>query len=1006
MNNTYNYDYYHDYYSPSGTNIPYEDPEHWVSFFGMIADHIVKDLHPKTVLDAGCAMGYLVAALRDRGVKAYGIDISEYAISQVREDIQPYCVVGSLTEPFPESLPTRYDLVVTIEVLEHLYAEDGKTAIKKLCELSDQVLFSSTPDDYTEKTHVNVQQREYWARLFAENGFFDDLSYRPTYLTYYATLFKKNDNLLRQIEDYERFIRNNEKQLKKDQETFDAYKKLYPGINCQATFYFNNGDGYSAENAITINYDASQQSVFSIDIPAGCTSVRFDPAEGSYCIARIIDATADYGDVPYRSLNGESLDSTEFFFTRDPQIEFIFTRSTQQLIIRAAIYVYDDPLLFQHLKAMPLIEYARTKAEEQNAELKNQLADTQNQLADTQNQLASAQYSYEVISNAFFWKLTKPMRTSVDYLYRYPSFQLAVKGMKSLKNEGVRPTWDKTKKKLLHGNKNPFELYSKGELALQRIEVFPRKIKFSIVVPLYNTPENFLEEMIRSVKTQTYSNWELCLADGSDAEHENVQNICQQYVKKDKRIKYQKLERNLGISGNTNACLEMSTGDYIALFDHDDLLHPAALHDVMKAICEQDADFIYTDENSFHNDPKDAFCPHFKQDYAPDSLRGINYICHLTVFKKNLLEETGLFRPECDGSQDYDMVLRLTEKARRIVHIPEILYYWRAHAGSVAADVAVKPYVIEAAHKAIGDHLERIGLQGQVLDTVIPSVYRIKYEIIGTPLVSIMIPNYEHKAELQTCLNSIFEKSTYPNFEIIVIENNSKSEEIFSYYEEIQKKWANVKVVRWTGQFNYSAINNFGASCAKGEHLLLLNNDIEVITPDWIQEMLMFSQRADVGAVGAMFYYPDNTIQHAGVIVGLGGVAGHSHKHFKRNDRGYMYRLAYAQNLTAVTAACLMVKKAVWDDVGGLDEDFQVAFNDVDFCMRVRRAGYLNVWTPFAELYHYESKSRGYEDTPEKQKRFEGEVRRFRERWEKELAAGDPYYNPNLTLDREDFSLR
>ncbi len=780
--------------------------------------------------------------------------------------------------------------------------------------------------------------------------------------------------------------------------------------NRQATVYFNTGSGYSEESAIHFSVPASGLIDREWELPEGCVSVRFDPVEDMYSVVQILEAVSDNGIAVVSNSNGENCNSATSFLTTDPQVEFVFSRPTRKLRIRAEVYAYDDPLL---LKTLTEACQNRKKLEERLQSTIKELGHYKehyfaaiNQREDLKNQLAAAQYDYAVISNAFFWKLTKPMRTSVDFLYRYPSFQLAVKGMKSLKNEGVRPTWDKTKNKLLHGNKNPSELYSKRELALQRIEAFPRKIKFSIVVPLYNTPEIFLKEMIRSVKAQTYSDWELCLADGSDAEHENVQNICQQYVKKDKRIKYQKLKKNLGISGNTNACLEMSTGDYIALFDHDDLLHPAALHDVMKAICEQDADFIYTDENSFHNDPKDAFCPHFKQDYAPDSLRGINYICHLTVFKKSLLEETGLFRPECDGSQDYDMVLRLTEKAQRIVHIPEILYYWRAHAGSVASDVGVKPYVIQAAHKAIGDHLERIGLQGQVLDTVIPSVYRIKYEIIGTPLVSIMIPNYEHKAELQTCLDSIFEKSTYPNFEIIVIENNSRSEEIISYYEEIQKKWANVKVVRWTGKFNYSAINNFGASCAKGEHLLLLNNDIEVITPDWIQEMLMFSQRADVGAVGAMLYYPDNTIQHAGVIVGLGGVAGHSHKHFKRNDRGYMYRLAYAQNLTAVTAACLMVKKAVWDEVGGLDEDFQVAFNDVDFCMRVRRAGYLNVWTPFAELYHYESKSRGYEDTPEKQKRFEGEIRRFQERWVKELAAGDPYYNPNLTLDREDFSPR
>ena len=757
--------------------------------------------------------------------------------------------------------------------------------------------------------------------------------------------------------------------------------------NRQATVYFNTGSGYSEESAIHFSVPASGLVDREWELPEGCISVRFDPVEDMYSVVQILEAISDDGIVAVSNSNGEDWNLAMFFLTTDPHMEFIFSKPAKRLRVRAVIYTYNDPIL---LKTLTEACQGKKIREE---ELKRQLA--------------AAQYDYAVISSAFFWKLTKPMRTSVDFLYRIPPFQLAVKGMKSLKNEGVRPTWDKTKTKLLEGKRNSFELYSKRELALQRIESFPRKIKFSIVVPLYNTPGRFLREMIESVRGQTYSDWELCLADGSDAEHENVQKICQQYVKKDKRIQYRKLEKNLGISGNTNACLEMSTGDYIALFDHDDLLHPAALHDVMKAICEQDADFIYTDEATFQSpDIRKITVAHYKPDFAIDNLRANNYICHFTVFSRALLELAGGFQSACDGSQDYDMVLRLTEQAQKIVHIPKILYYWRAHSGSVAADVGVKPYVIQAAHKAVQDHLQRVGLKGEVTDTVVPSIYRIQYEISGTPLVSILIPNYEHRQELETCLNSIFEKTTYSNFEIVIIENNSQSEDIFSYYRIIQKKWKNVRVVYYKGPFNYSAINNYGARFTEGEHLLLLNNDTEIITPDWIQEMLMFSQRPDVGAVGAKLYYPDDTIQHAGIAVGLLTLAGHLHRGFDRYHPGYMGRLVYAQDFSAVTGACLMVRKTVWDEIGGLDESFEVAFNDVDFCMRIRKAGYLVIWTPFAELYHYESKSRGYEDTPEKQRRFEGEVRRFRERWEKELAAGDPYYNPNLTLDREDFSPR
>ena len=629
-------------------------------------------------------------------------------------------------------------------------------------------------------------------------------------------------------------------------------------------------------------------------------------------------------------------------------------------------------------------------------------------------QLAEVQNAYSAISNAFFWKITKPFRVCLDALKRIfgkvAFFRLMGKGIRCLHENGWSYTWHKVKNKLKHRQEytalTNTPLFTEEELEAQRTKVFPRSIKFSVVVPLYNTPEKFLHEMIRSVIDQTYADWELCMADGSDEAHGNVERICRQYMRKDLRIKYQRLEENLGISGNTNACLEMATGDYIGLFDHDDLLHPAALHEVMRAICEQDADFIYTDENTFHEKPEDAFCPHFKPDYAPDTLRSYNYICHFTVFSRELLDEVGNFRREFDGSQDYDMVLRLTEKASKIVHIPEILYFWRAHSGSTAGDISAKPYTMDAARRALGEHLDRVGLVGEVEDSSIPSTYRIKYTISGCPKVSIVIPNMDHADTLRTCISSILEKTTYENFEIVIIENNSRKEETFAYYDEL-KTDPRIQIVTWEGKFNYSAINNFGVrEAATGEYILLLNNDIEVITPDWLQEMLMFAQRPDVGAVGAMLYYPDDTIQHAGVVLGIGGVAGHAHKYFPRGDFGYMSRATIAQDLSVVTAACVMLPRTVWDEVGGLDETFEVAFNDVDLCMRIRKAGYLIVWTPYAELYHYESKSRGAEDTPEKKKRFEGEVRRFQARWKSELAAGDPYYNPNLTLVREDFSVK
>lgn len=631
------------------------------------------------------------------------------------------------------------------------------------------------------------------------------------------------------------------------------------------------------------------------------------------------------------------------------------------------------------------------------------------------SEVKAAQYRtmYEAVLKSMCWRMTAPVRFVGDVF----SQNLIRRAIQCVKDNGLSYTinlyktggYDKAPTAVGEAKQELENLRGFEVSKAEREEVEKYKsdenIVFSVLVPLYNTPENFLKDMIESVQNQVYEKWELCLADGSDEKHPEVEKICKEYARKDERICYKKLEQNLGIAGNTNKCLEMATGDYIGLFDHDDILHPMALAKVMMRIAETDADMIYTDENSFHNHYSDAFLPHYKPDYSPDTLRSYNYICHFTVFSRKLFEKTGYFDSQFDGSQDYDYILRLTENAKKIEHIPEILYYWRAHSNSVASDLQAKPYTIEAAKGALRNHLNRLGLRGTVTDSSVLSTYKIDYEILGEPKISILIPNKDHIEDLETCINSILKKSTYANYEIIIIENNSERDSTFAYYDFL-KKHEKIRIAYWKHEFNYSAINNFGEQQAMGDYILLLNNDVEIITPNWMEEMLMFAQRKDVGAVGAMLYYPDDTIQHAGVIYGLGGVAGHSHKYFKRGEVGYAYRLTIAQNLSCVTAACLLIKKSIYEEVGGLEERFRVAFNDIDFCMKVRKAGYLNVFTPYAELYHYESKSRGVEDTEEKIKRFQGEINLFRSRWEEELEMGDPYYNKNLTLDREDFSFK
>ncbi|MEZ3507844.1 MAG: glycosyltransferase family 2 protein [Lachnospiraceae bacterium] len=611
------------------------------------------------------------------------------------------------------------------------------------------------------------------------------------------------------------------------------------------------------------------------------------------------------------------------------------------------------------------------------------------------------------IKGSFLWRLSKPLRSLVHWVHRTKervSRYGDLKGiLRKLNAKGIE-----RKARIQHGSAS---FPDPEEARRQRETKFDRNIKFSILVPLYNTPEKFLRQAVESVTAQTYAGWELCLADGSDAEHADVGRICREYMAKDDRIRYRKLRRNQGISGNTNACLDMATGEYIALFDHDDVLHPSVLYEYMKVICGKGADYIYCDEATFQGNKTidDMITLHFKPDFAPDNLRANNYICHFSAFDRKLLECMPLFRSEFDGSQDHDMILRLTSRAKCVVHVPKLLYYWRSHAGSVASDINAKSYAIEAAKGAVAASLRAQGFDHfEITSTkAFETIFRIKYEIQGNPLVSIIIPNKDHLGDLQRCILSILEKSTYDHYEIIVVENNSVSDEIFEYYKKIQQN-ANIQVVTYEGEFNYSKINNLGVEHAKGEYILLLNNDTKVISLDWIEELLMYAQRRDVGAVGAKLYYEDRTIQHAGVVLGLGQhrTAGHSHYRVSSNNLGYMGRLCYAQNVMAVTGACLMMKNALFQELGGLDENLAVSLNDVDLCVRAWKAGYVNVFTPFAELYHFESISRGLDDTGEKAQRYDRESEAFRAKWKDLLVQGDPYYNPNFSLDRSDFALK
>lgn len=641
-------------------------------------------------------------------------------------------------------------------------------------------------------------------------------------------------------------------------------------------------------------------------------------------------------------------------------------------------------------------------------------------VAELEDNNSDLQYKIDRIKNNPIWKASKPARNVMHAAIRQMDRVRNCGGVKGFFAKIDYKKREKEAMKQFGTQSFPSEEQAKKE----RETVFPRMVKISILVPLWNNKREFQIEMLDSVMNQTYTNWELCLADGSDAEHSYIEEICKEYAAKaDGRIVYKKLAKNGGIAGNTNECLKLATGEYIGLFDQDDILHPSVLFEYVKAINEQGADYLYCDETTFKSgDINQMLTMHFKPDYAPDNLRANNYICHFSVFARELLDGNELFRSKFDGSQDHDMILRLTDNAKKIVHIPRLMYYWRSHAGSVASGIGAKPYAVAAAKGAVAEHLRKHGYENFKITSTraFETIFKIRYEIIGNPKISIVIANKDHAEDLKRCIQSIYEKSTYDNWEIIVVENNSTQQSTWDYYKELTGADAKkgqavsedgkVKVVVYQtdGSFNYSAVNNFGVGFAQGEYILLLNNDIEVITVNWLEELLMYAQREDVGAVGAKLYYADKTIQHAGVVLGLGAhrTAGHSHYKQPKANLGYMGRLCYTQNVSAVTGACLMVKKSLFEEVGGLEEGFAISLNDVDFCLKLREKGYLNVFTPFAECFHYESVSRGLDDHGEKAERYNRESEMFRKKWKAVLDAGDPYYNPNFSLDRSDFSLK
>ena len=602
-----------------------------------------------------------------------------------------------------------------------------------------------------------------------------------------------------------------------------------------------------------------------------------------------------------------------------------------------------------------------------------------------------------------------------------------------LKRYGILNTIKKMLKRILRirenkkSNQEQYEIWrnkNKYDLEKQKNTEFSYSPKISIVVPMYKTNMKFFEELINSLKNQTYSKWELCLADGSPEKNKEFEKI----IENNNKIKYKFLGKNEGISENTNEAIKMATGEYIGFLDHDDTLSENALYEIVNCLNkDKSVDFIYTDEDKLDQNYM-YFDPYFKPDFSPETLECNNYITHFVVVKKDLIDKIGMLDSKYNGAQDFDFVLRATEKSKKIVHIPKVLYHWRVHRESTAFLPDTKPYAFEAGKRAVEAHLNRIGKKANVEESQdVPGAYKINYEIVGNPNITIIIPNKDNIKLLKRCINSILKLTTYKNYEIFIIENNSIKNTTFKYYKKIAKN-TKIKILNYNKntimdlngerkleldnnensklEFNYSSLINFGVKNSKSDFILQLNNDTLLLTPNWLEIFIGYAQNKEIGAVGARLYYPDKTIQHAGIILGINGIAGNALVNLPYGKHAYFGIEAITRNVSAVTGACLFCRRNLYEEVGFMDnKKFKVAFNDVDFCLKLLERGYRNIYNPYIELIHYESKTRGYEDSPEKIKRFEKETENFRKRWSK-LLRNDPYYNPNLSRKTVNYDIK
>lgn len=987
--------------------LPYDRAHpHWLEFFGKIADEIVRRLGPKRVLDVGCAKGFLVECLRERGVEAYGFDVSEYAIRHVRQDVRRYCWVASATQP----IRGRFDLITCIEVLEHLPDRDGRYAIRNIACHAPVILFSSTPTDFAEPTHTAVRPIIEWLRMFRRLSFGPDLAFDASFVSPHAMLFRKRRR--KPSNDVLSVFASNLDQRVTLQETLSQLRTLHDESTRRTA---------AAERLMGALREAERER----------DHLREGLREHQTLRA---EREAELGRVALLAAEGEAWARERL--ARAQAESMVRIASLEQRLWEAGRE--QDRLR----KVLQEHETCQAELEAERGRLTSALREREAWLQEQRDHTATLQRTVEgkdkliaeitfhllAVQRTIGWKLLERVRRTRDRLLPAGSRRWKVYGavrrvVEVSLDEGVRACVNKISWKLrqarLHQRimvtpptqtvqqNGHDDLDSHYQVWLQHhhltahlitemkaaIDAFIYIPLISILTPVYNTDERWLRRAIESVRSQIYFQWELCLVNDASTIPQ-VMRLLDEYTAIDPRIKVKHLPRNEGIAGASAHALGLASGDFVGLLDHDDELSQDALFEVVKRLNEDPSfDLLYSDEDKLEPDSRRVE-PFFKPDWSPDLLLSMNYITHFSVFRRSLLEEVGGFRRGFDGSQDYDLLLRVTERTDRIAHIPKILYHWRKITGSAAGSTSAKPWAYEAARRALEEALGRRGLEGSV-ESGAPGHYRVRYRLRGKPLVSIIIPTRDRWQLLSQCMKSIEEKTNYTGYEILVLDNDSIEPGTLAYLDAISGKW---RVYRCPGPFNFSRINNFGVAHATGDYLMFLNNDTQVLRSDWLDAMLEHAQRPEVGTVGAKLLYPDGRIQHAGVVLGIGGVANHAFRYLPGGTPNSFGFADAVRNCSAVTAACMMVPRRVFEAVGGFDERFRVAFNDVDLCLRIRQSGYLIVYTPFALLYHHEGASRG------KLHPSEDEELMWR-LWGQAIRAGDPYYSPNLTLSREDWSL-